>query len=94
VNDKRHNAPITRQVCQSKLTPGPVKFAAQVGSTRASLTRAGIVYATGYARVNRAGAMFRLMAARKLRAGRYMLVLKRRNGHRLDIVRYSVRISS
>ncbi len=94
VNGKRRAVKVTRQVCQTKLVSGPVKFTAQQASdAQAALSRAGVVYATGYAHQPRRGsAQIHLLAARTLRAGRYTLTLTTRIGHRRVTTRYPVSI--
>jgi streptogramin lyase len=79
---------VTRQHCTTKLVTGPVKFTAALAAGRATLSRRGIVYATGYAYETLRGPRTTLLAARTLRPGRYTLTLTR---HRM---RQVARISS
>jgi streptogramin lyase len=83
---------VTKQVCTTKLVTGPVKFTTAAADERASLSRHGVLYATGYAQLTRAGAQVRLLAARRLSGGRYLLALSRRNGHHSITARYPVTI--
>lgn len=75
VTRKHKKVHVTKQVCRTKLVSGPVKFTAASADQRASLSRARVVYATGYARRTRAGLQTWLLAARKLASGRYTLTL-------------------
>lgn len=83
LHGKRHSRKVSRQVCQTKLVAGPVKFTAAAHDDGAALSRDGIIYATGYAHLTRAGAQVRLLASRHLARGRYTLTITRRQGHRL-----------
>jgi hypothetical protein len=74
--------PKTKRVCTTKLVTGPVKFTTAATDERASLSRHGVIYATGYARQTRAGMRTWLLAARRLARGRYTLTLTSRPGHR------------
>ena len=67
---------VKRQKCTTKLVSGPVKFTAANTSARATLSRRGVVYATGYAYASRRGVRRTvLLVARTLRPGRYTLTL-------------------
>jgi hypothetical protein len=66
----------TVQKCTTKLTSSPVKFTAATADRRASLSRAGVIYASGYTRRTRVGLQTSLVAARKLARGRYTLTLR------------------
>jgi hypothetical protein len=63
------------QQCTTKLVSGTVKFTATGMSASAMLSRHGVVYAAGIARVGRRHTSLRLTPVRKLRAGRYTLTL-------------------
>ena len=65
----------TVQQCTTKLVSGPVKFTTQ--SVKATLSRAGKVYATGSATISHKGtpASLRLTPKRKISAGTYTLTL-------------------
>ena len=74
----------TKRVCTTKLVSGPVKFTTAAGDERASLSRHGVIYATGYARQTRGGVRTWLLAARPLARGRYTLTLTHRHrGHQI-----------
>jgi hypothetical protein len=66
----------TVQKCTTKLTSSPVKFTAASADRRSSLSRAGVIYASGYTRRTRIGLQTSLVAARKLARGRYTLTLR------------------
>jgi len=59
--------------CTTKFVTGPLKFTA--ARVHASLSRRGIVYAIGYARLKGTPVGTRLEATRPLARGRYLLVL-------------------
>jgi hypothetical protein len=63
------------QQCTTKLVSGTVKFTALGASASAMLSRHGVVYAAGTARVAHGHTSLRLAPLRKLRAGRYTLTL-------------------
>ena len=68
------------QQCSAKLVSGVVKFNAAAASAQATLSRGGVVYATGL-QTNVGGRVrLKLTAVRKLARGRYMLTLVTRNG--------------
>jgi hypothetical protein len=74
--------------CTTRLLAGPVKFIVAGASQHAALTRAGHVYATGYAWSTPHGERASLIAARHLAAGRYTLTLTSgRGSHRVTIRR-------
>jgi hypothetical protein len=66
---------VNGQLCTAKLVSGPVKFTTAFASARATLTRRGVVYATGYSYARPGGLRTKLLAARRLRPGRYTLTL-------------------
>jgi hypothetical protein len=63
-----------KQHCTTKLVSGTVKFTT-TGSARATLSRHGVVYAAGTARVEHGRTSLRLAPLRKLQPGRYTLTL-------------------
>ncbi len=71
--------------CTTKLVAGPVKFTTTGAATRAVLSRAGAVEATGIVR-DRGGRTLLLSASRRLKAGRYTLSLTGRHGRRTSTV--------
>ena len=76
----------TVKSCTTKLVSGTVKFTATAASTHAMLSRHGVVYATGVARLTNGRARLRLSARRKLSAGRYRLTLGRGKSRRIEMV--------
>ena len=65
----------TVRKCTTKVVSGTVKFTATAASAHATLSRNGVVYATGVARVTGGHASLRLSSRRELSAGRYKLTL-------------------
>jgi len=65
---------VKRNKCTTKLVSGTVKFTTSSVVRRASLTRDGVLYATGT--VTKKG--LKLHALRRVRAGRYTLTLRYR----------------
>lgn len=63
------------QSCKAKTVTKPVKF--KVGALRATLSRHGVIYASGFARGTRHGLETQLIDLRPLRAGRYTLRIGR-----------------
>jgi hypothetical protein len=92
VDGKRRRVRVRRQACHTNLVSGPGKFTTQTSRQHARLSRTGTVYATGYASASRAGPHVRLLAARKLAPGRYLLTLTRRTQRRVMRARYWVAI--
>jgi virginiamycin B lyase len=82
--------PVKRQPCTIKGFTGPVRFIAPPGTARATLTRAGVVYAGGYALRTRAGEESRLLIVRRVARGRYTLVLGNNRGSRHFALRQPV----
>lgn len=74
--------------CTTKLVAGPVKFTTTGAATRAVLSRAGTVEATGIVS-GRGGRTLLLNASRRLKAGRYTLSLAGRHGRRTSTVTIS-----
>lgn len=68
-----HMERVSQQDCTTKLVSGPVKFTTS-GTTSATITRAGVVYATGYL----SGSRLVLVTRRATRPGRYLLTEHRR----------------
>jgi hypothetical protein len=85
-----HTAHAAKEKCTTKLVTGPVKFKIAQTGTRATLSRAGVVYATGYAHRTRSGLQTSLVAARKLAHGRYLLALTSSHGSRATTSRQQV----
>jgi hypothetical protein len=80
---KQHGRKRTVHVekCTGKLVSGPVKFTASASSARATLARAGVVYATGTSASLGHGRSRLLLAERRpVGAGRYTLILARLHG--------------
>ena len=67
-----HQRHVSQQDCTTKLVSGPVKFTTSA-RTSATITRAGVVYATGYL----SGSRLVLVARRATRPGRYTLTERR-----------------
>ncbi len=64
-----------RQQCTAKLVSDTVKFTADGAAAQATLSRQGVVYAAGTARLGRGRMSMRLLPVRRLRPGRYTLTL-------------------
>jgi DNA-binding beta-propeller fold protein YncE len=64
-----------KQRCTAKLISGTVKFTTTGQSARATLSRHGVVYATGTARTAGGRMSLRLLPVRRLQPGRYTLTL-------------------
>lgn len=77
-----------KQQCTTKLLTGKVKFTVTGSAAHASLSRAGVLYATGT--TSRRGVV--LSVRRTVRAGSYTLTLTYGHGHHTTIVRRQVRI--
>jgi hypothetical protein len=92
VKRKHKRVHVTKQKCATKLVSGPVKFKTARADQRASLSRAGVIYATGYAHRTRNGLQTSLIAARKLARGRYLLTLTSNHGPRATTSRHQVTI--
>jgi hypothetical protein len=92
ITRKHKRVHVTKQTCTTKLVSGPVKFTRASADLRASLSRAGAIYATGYARRTHAGLQTSLLAARRLARGRYTLTLTTRYGQRHTSTRQQVAI--
>jgi hypothetical protein len=81
-----------RQVCVTKVVTGIVKFTTS-GGISASLSRHGIVYATGAGTHSRSGTRLLLRAFRRLAPGRYTLALTSHEGRRATTSRQQVTIA-
>jgi hypothetical protein len=79
---------VKRNKCTTKLVSGTVKFTTSSVVRRASLTRDGVLYATGVVTKNG----LNLHALRRVRAGRYTLTLRYRQGHRQVTTRSQITI--
>ncbi len=77
VKGKSHRVKRTKQKCTGKLVSGTVKFRTNRAVVKATLSRAGQVYATGTARMGKTGTESALELQRKLTRGRYTLTLSR-----------------
>ena len=74
-----------KQKCTTKLVSGTVKFTA--AASRATLSRAGVIYAAGTARSARGRMSLRLTSLRRLERGQYTLTLATGQGRHEHIVR-------
>jgi hypothetical protein len=79
---------VKRRKCTTKLVSGTVKFTTASAVRRASLSRGGVLYATGT--VTKKG--LKLHALRRVRAGRYTLTLRYHQGHRQMTTRSQITI--
>jgi hypothetical protein len=79
---------VKRRKCRSKLVSGTVKFTTKSAVRRASLSRGGVLYATGT--VTNKG--LKLHALRHVRAGRYTLTLRYQQGHKQMTMRSQIKI--
>jgi hypothetical protein len=71
------------QLCTAKLISAPLTFTANVSTARATISRGRVVYATGPAKAVGSGRWELVIHKRRaLRAGRYTLTLRTRNGVR------------
>jgi streptogramin lyase len=85
--------PVTRQPCALKRLRGPVNFPAVPRTAHATLARAGMVYATGYAWHTPAGEQSRLLVVhRVVRGHNYTLVLASNHGSKQFVLRQPVMI--
>jgi hypothetical protein len=75
-----------KQRCTAKFVSGTVKFTTTGQSARATLSRHGVVYAAGTARVTRGHTSLRLLPVHSLRPGRYTLTLISGTGRHRRIV--------
>jgi DNA-binding beta-propeller fold protein YncE len=78
-----------RQRCTTKLVSGTVKFTAVGSPVQATLSRRGVVYAAGTARLAHGRMSLRLLPVRRLRPGKYTLTLVSGTGRHKKISRQS-----
>jgi hypothetical protein len=84
---KRHGT--SHQRCTAHLGSRPVTFG--TGADRASVSRGGLLYATGVNLATRRGRSRMLLAElRPLRAGRYTLTLRARRGRAWRLTRQTI----
>jgi hypothetical protein len=78
-----HKKKVTVKSCTPRLISRTVKFTTAIRTARASLVRAGVIYATGRAlRAVRGAWELRLRYLRRAPSGRYRLILRaREHGH-------------
>jgi hypothetical protein len=91
-NGKKHTS--TVQHCTARLVSGPVKFTINGATLGASVSRAGVTYATGLA-VPAGTDRWHLVLTRRLRTlrpGRYSLTLRSRHGARRVLERRPITI--
>jgi hypothetical protein len=83
-----------RRKCTTKLVSSPVKFTTGTAQASVRVSRAGVLYATGYT-VSTARGSWQLVLTRRrdLQPGRYTLTLRTRHGHRWDTERRSITLS-
>jgi virginiamycin B lyase len=84
-----------KKKCTTKLVSGVVKFTSTAGDVGASMSRAGVVYATGLA-IPTGDGHWRLVLThriRMLRSGRYTLTLRTLHGHRRIVQRTTITIA-
>jgi Collagen triple helix repeat (20 copies) len=79
--------------CTTKLVTGTVKFAATGSAAKATLSRRGVVFASGSALATRGRISLRLVPLRLLRPGKYMLTLIRGSGGHKRIISESFTLS-
>jgi hypothetical protein len=82
-----HKRKVSAQKCTAKLISGTATFTTT--SAEATLRRSGVVYATGTADLTR----LVLHTRRAVRAGRYTLVLRHRDGRRWITTRHQITIA-
>ncbi len=90
-----HKHQTTVQKCTTRLVSGPVKFTIDDGDLAASVSRAGVTYATGLAVPTGADRWQVVLTrqVRKLRPGRYTLTLRTRHGRRRIVQRRTITIT-
>jgi hypothetical protein len=87
----KHNG---KETCRSKLVSGTVKFSTARDISKASIARAGVLYATGDAQRTAHGGYELLLSYRhSLPAGRYTLTLDTRNGRHWQTQRRSITLN-
>jgi DNA-binding beta-propeller fold protein YncE len=82
-----------KQRCTAKLVSGAVRFTTAGVAARATLSRRGVVYAAGSARLAHGNMSLRLLPVRRLRPGRYTLTLVVGTGRHERISRESFTLS-
>ncbi len=82
-----------KQHCTATLVSGTVKFTTTGLAARATLSRHGVVYAAGTARLARGRTSLRLLPVRQLAPGRYTLTLVRGTGRHERISTQSFTLS-
>ncbi len=82
-----------KQHCTTKLVSGTVKFTTAGSSTQAALSRHGLVYAAGTARLAHGRMSLRLLPVRRLRPGKYTLTLISGTGRHQRISREAFTLS-
>ncbi len=84
---------VTREACARRLVAATLTLTGQKSAHPATLTRQHRTYATGYARVTRAGLRASLIASRSLSKGTYTIIVMTQHGRtRTVIVRRAVTI--
>jgi hypothetical protein len=82
------------QQCRGRLVSGTVKFTAAGASVRATMSRAGVIYATGASVTTRGGGSYLVLSElRPLHPGRYTLTLRSRHNGRWFTSRRSITIT-
>lgn len=92
---KGHKHKVTVEKCTTRLVSGTVKFAIDGDDLGASVSRAGVTYATGHAVPTGAGG-WKVVLTReihKLRPGRYTVTLRSRHGRRQIVQRRTITIT-
>jgi hypothetical protein len=82
-----------KQHCTTKLVSGAAEFTAAGLPTQATLSRHGVVYAAGTARLAHGQIKLRLLPVRRLRPGKYTLILISGTGRHERISRESFTLS-
>jgi hypothetical protein len=82
-----------RRHCTTRLVSGTVKFTSIGSATQATLTRHGVVYAAGTARLARGHISLRLLPMHRLQPGNYTLTLISGTGRHKRITRESFALS-
>jgi len=94
VHGKSKKVKVTVQKCTGKLVSGPVSFTIGGAADKATISRAGVVYARGISVAAGAGrSQLLLTRSRSLRRGWYTLTLTRRLGHRRITHRLRIEIA-
>jgi hypothetical protein len=90
-----HKHKVTVQKCTARLVSGTVKFTVHPADRVAGLARAGVTYATGLAipTGTRRWQLVLTRRMRRLRSGRYTLVLRTLHGQHGTVERATIMIS-